>query len=421
MSVEKYTLNKGREVLVGLRWVPIVEDELTPDIVSEYIIENDNPSGIVEWNSRQKISLGFDTREETNALTASLALMGVQSIQSNWVGIFILGDKYWLGASLNSHPYPLADKIFDGDDQKDEIIQALNELRQLINPTKIFAPAHFEIDGASEFDLSEFDEPTSSMLVRNPEPSLVSQMIDFITVYKKQITIGAIMCALFYVGWNQVAAYQARQDRQEKERAAAVANVKKKNQAILDKQKALAEFKSRWETKPLPSSHVSSCFDSLYTLRRPVAGWKNKDEVCEGATVTISKERSWGNENRLAELTVEWSASYVLISDDTANVSLLWDQPTFRGEQTLTPLNVSEASLKQWVFGKSIELKLGETSEEGLSPGTDNMIYSTTFKMSGIRDLKLLSRFLDELPGVSILIAKKTDKRWIIEGEIYHV
>lgn len=420
MPTANMNLAKGRQVLVGLKWIPCGEEEVNADVIRDYV-DRHLSSGVVHWRSRTKNTLGLDTRNETDPLTPALALIALNHLQTNWVGIFELEGKYWLGASLNSHPYPLADRIFDGIDQKEALVKAFHEIRELINPSNIYAPPNFELEGAVEFDLKSLPDADSSMLVRNPEPSTLSRIIEVASLNQKKLIAAA---ALIIAGIGSFNIYQGYLEEQEAVLAKADAErlaVERKNEQENEQKRKLAEFKELWETQPSPAAHVEACRRGLRTLVRPVAGWDNGNQECAENTITVEKNRAWGADRRLSKLVDQWQATLVMKTTDQALVSVRWEQPSPRGPQDLLTFDQASSELRRWAAESGFEIEVRKPKDKGAIPGTNTTVFATGYALQGVKALQEAGQVLSHITGAGLLKITKRQDDWRLEGEIYHV
>lgn len=415
-----HKIGRNTDVLVALTWVPCIEDEATDDVLSEYV-DRYAATGIVTWRNRRKVSLGLDLREETDALVPSLALLALNTLQGNWVGIFVLGDKYWLGASLNNHVYPLSDLVFDGDDEKDSLLQEFEELRQLINPTTIYAPAHFEIEGAEEYNLDDIKEIPSEALVRNPEPSLVSQIGDLVRLNSKKLIVTSVFVAAAWIGASQYSSYQERVEAAANKEAQTRAQLEAENRRQIELDKANQAFRRKWGGLPLPSQHVEACRSELFKLRRPIAGWVPVASECSDATVTLLTERNKGSLRRLQTLASSREAEVLVQADGRVELKALWKQPRARGDEDLLEQSAIEAALQNWAAANNAELNVNIGDSVGKTLGSEKHVFQSTFNSEGVRVPADLAQLLDQIPGTAIKKMEFTEQGWKITGVIYHV
>ena len=410
-----------RQFIVGLFWQPHDDIEISSDELRDKATRHE-ASGVVDHRARQKITIGYDRRIETDPLTPALALVALDSLQSNWVGLFELNDKYWLGAAMNGHPYPLADRLFDGEDQKEEAIEALDEIRGLLGVSNVYAPAHFHIDGTEEFDLADLNEPSSETFIRNPEPSAFSQVMEFTRINSKKITAAAALVLVSIGGYNGVTAYLDHKN------AAALRITQREQQIASDNErqnklrKEASDFRLAWETLPMPSQHMELCRDAMRKLSRPVAGWSNETPACENSTVSIVKTRSWGTPKRIYTLSERWGAEPIILDSNKASISTLWTIGDLRGEQELVSEDNSQLALRNWATEAAAQVDFNSTRQHGEIPGTETTVKVTHFILRNIRDIEALSGFLDAVSGLGLTAARKsTDGKWEVEGLVYHV
>lgn len=407
---------------VGLHWEgypPGKDDSI--EALRIYAESIDDVTGWAIHTAQGQVSLGFVLNEETELGLISLAalLSGVE--RRSWIAIFEFPEGYWLAASKNKQPHPMADKWFD---TLDEAEAEMAKIRALFDFDMVMLPYGGGDIGFIEANLDFFDlTDAEQVIVRPLEESLLTRIQEaFVLNRKKALKIAgaAAVSVVLVAGYT----FYSQTIAAEEERVAAEARAARRDE---EKKEALEiakdNVRAQWVRQSLPSQMASQCRDALIKLNMPFAGWSSTDWKCDGTQVRAHFVRKFGPNRWLERRASELGLTVSYTGINRAEVFVKWDAEGLRDDVDLmTSSNVNDA-LAEAGRANGFTVVLNQKEEADKSNIFDKPLWRASVKFEKGWNVEALATELDKVPGFVVTKMSRAAGRtgaWILDGVIYY-
>lgn len=431
-----FTIPNYGEVTAGFIWEPWGRPVVPNFKEIKLYVEARDREIYCQYHATSRTSIGVLDHNDDDYRHPSLACLMAESIRENWIGIFQIGQMFWIGAANNAHPYPLTDKVFyDVEVAHKHLVAVLNlgEFNRLFLPHGYAATEDILLlfEGPIERTTIEkiIDQDAPQVYPRALHQSLSERFSEAAIWMKsngrKALTFGFVgisavsLMSFAYFSYLAPgtlgldvddAALQAQREKSESQK----------------REKSWAEFRVKWESLPSVRDYYNACSGNLLVAMQSFGAWKADRFVCGDNGISIVY-RGGGNPKDLQPLEAQ---GFTLRFDSTEQyrAQINFNLPARSRNKELIGLQdaLEPLAVQREKLFKTMQ-KGGDTDlgiPRGLSrEDVPNRYLQTSVTILGAYDPDRVIELLEQIPGFAITSATfdPSTYEWDFAGVLYHV
>jgi hypothetical protein len=356
--------------------------------------------------------LGFKSKGHKSGMP-SLGSHLAETLDGNWIGVFNIGDVYYLISVRDDIIMSDTDIIFKSED---DVREEFENNFYGSSWDKAFAPSYWELENTEHKKLED-------ILVGNPTTKLKE-------ADQSKVLIKLVLMVVLFGGFifGSLQAYNYFNQDTAIEKVTEIYNeveTRVVEQTGGNQEDEVYVPEPPWVNKPLGIASLSACFNDINNMSINVPGWEAKGMICTpGASTSMLLERSGG--------TINWIGNYlngkgaidpniIPIDDDRVEVGYPSTVTSDYPEQ-LDTFPVSQ--IRRYLYSHFDEAYL-DISFSDVRKFSDPEAYrfykGLEFEFSSEYNPTKFTKILSRVPGFIInrIEYKIVDDKWTVSGEVY--
>lgn len=341
--------------------------------------------------------------------TLAASLANVQP--GSWAGAFRLREGTWVVVVRDDLVAPDGDFLFDNDDQaRDRLLQEVS----LGGVQRVYAPDGWAVPGS---------DPTPLPLLLQDRADCLLQPVK---VPVKLLMYGAAALAVIGLLIFLFMQWQAEQDRLAAEaEAAANAGPISSMTEVWNWPPPEKAYERKWEKQPKAAEVFNTCRSLFEKANASELGWRVKNAVCSGGTLSVERDQEVSKRGRLAVYPDNGQ-----VSNDLKQLKQSYETPapTARGvEELLTRKDITAMALKRaWPF----EIRELPDDQPSVKPPPNvkdppppppPLWVKRGLHLNGVTPPWDYLPYFEDVPGLIINTIEFDGKSWNFEATIYEM